>query len=256
MSTRRTVLAGLLALPWAARGAPAVASGDGLFVGQGGVGRKLPWSAVRLDPLDNANTSYFLQFTVARFPDDQQVWLVHDGQQILSNSRGGDDTTWTVSFQLQDRATVDRLAAWLGMVVPERRPLGLGLRSTWEATGGTTIRVTLTNDGDVPVGVVVGGRNRGPRDNQFSFTVRRGDEILPTKDGGDFGGLSVVRPLEPGGSTSIEADLSAWVDLAAPGSFDVHGRYEAELVPGPSFPDRRDQVWDAAFDGDLRLDLR
>ncbi|MCA9493542.1 MAG: hypothetical protein KC621_26605 [Myxococcales bacterium] len=256
MSTRRTVLAGLLALPWAARGAPAVASADGLFVGQGGVGRELPWSAVRLDPLNNGNTSYFLQFTVARFPDDQEVWLVHDGQRLVSNSRGGDAESWTVSFQLEDRATVDRLAAWLRMEVPERRRLGRGLRATWERTQGTMVRITLTNGGQAPVGVVVGGRNRGPRDNQFSFTVLRDGQPLPVKEGFDFGGLSVVRALEPGGSTSVEADLLGWVDLVAPGSFVVRCRYEAELVPGPSFPDRRDQVWDAAFEGELRLDLR
>jgi hypothetical protein len=258
MSTRRTVIFGLaattLAAPLVSFALPAVAR-DGLLLGRAGPERPIPWKGAWLRPLDNDNARYYLEMQVDRFPDEDRVFLRRGELLLESRSRGGGDDRWTVGFEL-DRATAELLSGWLGAPRRERSPLGQGLRGSFSLLGGTTVRLELTNGGSAPVGVILGGRNRGPRDNQFAFQVQRDGVPLPPLEGYDFGGLSYVELLGPGESLQREADAALWAKFDAPGLYRLACRYEAELVPGdkyPEFPDHSHEFWDAAWEGTVEL---
>ena len=256
---RRSLLLALLGLPFAALALPmGTPSTDGLFFGIDGpdgpvLQERLPFARPRLFSQDNENTRFTAWFSTARFSDDRRLFLRHGARIWPVGSRGGDDTAWSVSLEV-DRDTAQRLAAWLEIPLQERTPLGGGLRGVWDHPGGTTIRVRITNHGDRPVGMIVGGRQRGPRDNQLSFEVLRDGELLPPLDGWDFGGPCGVRVLAPGETHEASADATKWADLSRPGRYEVRCRYEVSLVPGaefPPWPDRAHETWEAAFTGSV-----
>jgi hypothetical protein len=253
MTTRRTVLLGLFA-PVVAFAAPA-ASPDGLFLGRDGPERPISWKGAWLHPRDNANSTYSLEMAVDRFPSGQSVFLRRGSLLLRSSSHGGDASRWSVSFEM-DRATAELLSDWLGAPVPERVRLGEGLRASFSLVSGTRVRVELTNAGADPVGVILGGRNRGPRDNQFDFQVQRDGVPLPRLEGYDLGGLSTIGLLLPGQSLQREADAALWAKFDAPGLYTLACRYEAELVPGsdyPKYPESSHEFWDASWEGTVEL---
>jgi hypothetical protein len=251
LPTRRLVLLGLAAAPVASAAPLVPTSADGLFAGR----RPLAWSRAYAVPSDNPGSRWQLTFEVPPLPDDVEFVLRHEGRVLRSTSRGSDSTRWTVGFDLA-RPTLEEMASWLGVPLRDRRPLGEGLEATFAVTSGTGVRVTLTNGGAAPVGVVIGGRNRGPRDNQFGFAVRRDGVEVPSVEGWDFGGRSAVQPLPPGASLTRDEDVEKWAALDRPGTYDVGCSFEAQLVPGdrfPTWPDEAHQVWDARWEGDVRV---
>lgn len=92
-----------------------------------------------------------------------------------------------------------------------------------------TITLTLRNVGDAPFYFRVGGRNRGPRDDQFSFLCEGPEGSVPSKRAMNFGGLSTVRTIEPGKEYTQEVDLAGWFDLTKPGYYMLKGSYYLEI---------------------------
>jgi hypothetical protein len=253
MPTRRTVLLGLFA-PTVSFALPAAPT-DGLFLGRDGPERPISYKGAWLHPQDNGNSRYTLEMQVERFGSGQSAFLRKGSLLLRSGSYGGDAQRWSVSFEV-DRPTAELLSDWLGVPVRERVALGAGLRGTFSVVSGTVVRVELTHTGKDPVGVILGGRQRGPRDNQFHFAVQRDGVLLPELEGYDFGGLSTVQLLLPGQSLQREADAALWARFDAAGLYRLSCRYEATLVPRgdfPEYPDRSHEHWDAAWEGTVEL---
>ena len=95
-----------------------------------------------------------------------------------------------------------------------------------------TLRMTITNVGKENVRFMVGGRNRGQRDNQFSFSLIRDNKgVLDTGDPVNFGGISTPHRLKPGEAFEKEIDLDLWFDTSSPGVYGGTGTYALEFEP-------------------------
>ena len=121
------------------------------------------------------------------------------------------------------------------------------------------VTLVATNTGPTTVGFLIGGRQRGPRDNRFTFSVTRDGVVLPIKDGFDFGGLAYYKSLAPGERAEVSADLRSWVALDRPGRYTVAAAHETELSKDgqmPSYPDGAADVWTIAPTGQGAIVVR
>ena len=103
------------------------------------------------------------------------------------------------------------------------------------------------------MGFSLGGASRGsPRDNRFEFVVEREGRFLPTIQAYDFGGIGTYRPLTPGDTLELAADLTAWARPDTAGNYLVRCSYRAELTAGrrfPSWPETAHETWDLTLAG-------
>lgn len=209
--------------------------------------------------VSNANDRFVGWVELAGPPSEPPLLAV--ATTVLRAGGWGSDAsrgTGTAIFHV-DRAGADALAALWHVMRQDRRPLGAGLVGRWRprrqpfAVGAPMeIVLAVENAGRDAVGVSIGGRNRGVRDNRFAFVVERQGQTLPVVDAYDFGGLMYYKELKPGDTAEVSADLAAWTNLDAAGPFRVRCRYEAELVPGtesPSWPARAHETWDLTLAG-------
>lgn len=133
-----------------------------------------------------------------------------------------------------------RIAVALGVQPRLRQHLGHRMEVTYEPTKqsfqageAVVLKMTIKNTGDVPFSFQDGGKQRGPRNNQFGFTALcnggQGPEIPDTGDPRHHGGKSVLRTLRKGEAFEKEVDITKWFDLSQPGTYKIDGRFEIEL---------------------------
>jgi hypothetical protein len=230
------------------------------------LGSRVRPSRVVLSSEDNHNTRYALLVeSPARGACGEGVVRLGT-TTLVSDSYGGGGGACTLSFELTP-AMATAAARALGVPRQDRRPAGDHVVGTFGATQavyrrGQPVEIVLTLAN--PVGAPrtqrhYGGRQRGPRDNQFSFTITRNGRPVEPLLGYDFGGRSTYAPLDPGGQVEIRAPLDRWGNLAARGHYVVQCRYETEFSPDGSHPSedhQRGAVWDRVFQGTVTFDVR
>ena len=276
MITRRSALAMLAALPLATqahagKGGPAWWLGE--VVAKPGrrtitatrfgsrqvtakLATKVTPKSVELTSSNNANTQFTMWVVFAKQPD-QDVFLSADGGWWQSDSFGHDSTGSQASFVF-DRATAQRLAKVFKIPLSERTKLDDGLQATWSipatasalATDPIAVKLRVKNAGTTTLGFVVGGRQRGPRDNRFTFTITRNGTPVAITDAPDFGGISFSKKLQPGDDHELTVDLRSWAPLDAPGHYAVDVTYEGELTKDgvmPTTATDRKHLWDVSL---------
>ncbi len=208
----------------------------------------------------NDNQQFHLWLVAPKQRDMDYQYLKVDGQWFGSDGTGGDQegTKTTLRF---DRATAARVAAALGIPVHERTKLDDGLRYTWRFPAKTSTDKTkpievvlrIDNTGKTTVGFMIGGRQRGPRDNRFVYVISRNGKPVAIKDAPDFGGIGYYQEIKPGGHAEVTcADLRAWADLDLPGFYTIEARYEGELAKDGKMPRtaaEQANVWDIVATG-------
>ena len=276
MLSRRSFVAALVALPLAARAAPAApawwlgepvekASPKQITAKRFGnrtikatlISKVTPKS---IDMTSSANdNSSFTMWVVFPKQKDTDVFLSLDGEYFMSDSYGHDDTGSQASFQL-DRATAQRFAKALKIPLNERSKLDAGLRATWAIPAraptdpkiAIPVKLRVKNAGTTTIGFVIGGRQRGPRDNRFVFNVSRNGKPVALKDAPDFGGISYYKKLAPGDEHELTVDLRSWAELATPGMYQIDVKYEGELAKDGVMPQtaaERKNLWDVSLAG-------
>jgi hypothetical protein len=209
---------------------------------------------------DNPNARFTVWAMISEPPKDTWPYLLFDNEVRAASSTGSDGTGHTATFEVgPDLAKL--LASFTGVALQLRTPLDADLGYAWSAPPaarkGDPVRVRLrvTNSGTRVVRFAVGGRNRGARDNRFSFEVRKDGRELPLKDEPDFGGLMTSQRLTTGAHVDVEADLRGWID--APGVYDVDCEYQGEIYPDTDdlgrWPEHAAELWDIAPRGSLRV---
>lgn len=212
----------------------------------------------------NDNQTFTLWVVLPRQHENDSQYLSLGGHWWASEGTGFDATGTRTTFRLT-RAEAFRVADAFGIPLHEREPLGSALTTSWlfpkevPAKGPVPVVLRIENTGTAPVGFMVGGRQRGPRDNRFVFTATRDGAPVKAKEAPDFGGLGSYRKLAPGASLDVPcANLREWFDLEAPGTYSVEARYEGELSKDGLFPStaaERAKLWDfvATGTGTLRV---
>jgi hypothetical protein len=207
---------------------------------------------------DNATYSVWLVLPLQRKTDYQYIKV---GTAWWSSNGTGYDQQHTSTTVQVDRASAEKIAAAFALTIHDRTKLDGDLRYTWKfppkvaTTSHDPIAavVRIENTGTVPVGISVGGRQRGARDNRFVFAIARNGKPLAIKDAPDFGGIMSYRPIEPGKFLDVTCpDVRAWADFSLPGYYTIDARYEAELAKDGKMPDSaaaRANLWDITATG-------
>ena len=279
MWTRRGFVGAILAAPmaFAAKRKPQLWSGHGVakatarsvVIGGKHVvlrNRARPRETVMLSTA-NDNQTFMLWIDLPKQDERAFQYLELDGQWWASNSTGFDSTGTKTTFAL-DRAAARRIAAAYGIPLHERSKLDGGLRYTWRFPPTASISVPaaipvvlrVENAGTTTVGITIGGRQRGPRDNRFSFQVARNGKPLPIKVAPDFGGVMGFKELAPRQHVDITcADVRAWAAFDLPGNYAIDARYEGVLVKDGKAPNtaiEQANVWDVVATGQGTIVVR
>ena len=231
-------------------------------------GARLTPTQVRVFATSNANDAFTLDIRYPRIGSEcAQGLLSLAGTARVSGSWGGDDTACSLNFLLSP--TEAQLAATAFHTVrQDRHPLGERLTATFttphrrvRSGADVEIAVVLANPADAPlVRWQRGGANRGPRDDQFDFTVTRDGQPLTNIEAMNFGGLSQFLPLAPGAaSETLRVPLASWVDLSARGHYVVQCRYHTVFLPEgvePYGEGTMGAFWDRTFEGTVTFDVR
>jgi len=238
---------------------------SGRFVRLGG--RRIRPTQPQVYAADNQNQRFVVFFRYAHGGDrsrcGKQVLRVAS-EVIVSTGYGSGDAGCHGSLEVGP-ATALAAARFLGTHRQDRRPLARHVVGAFEplaqhvsAGDQVTVRFKLHNPG-APVLHLVGGRNRGPRNNRFAFEVSRDGHPVAPIEAYDFGGLMGYRELASGADHTLEADLSAWADVSVPGRYEVRCSFETSFTePGadPFEDDQRARLWDRRFTGTLRFTVR
>jgi hypothetical protein len=216
---------------------------------------------------DNANTRFQL---LVEFPSGGHRCV--DGAVVLgtsavsSNGYGSNGRDCSLSFQL-DATLATSAARVMRVARQDRRPAGVRVQGTFAPSAavyraGQLVEIVLTLQNPVGAPRVLrhqGGRQRGPRDNQFSFRITRDGQPVPEVPGMDFGGLGGAAPFDPGQSAQLRAPLDRWGDVSRPGHYVVECAYETQFSPDGARPyDDADRgaIWDRSFQGRITFDVR
>ncbi len=159
------------------------------------------------------------------------------GAQNLDKDRRMDLTAW---LWLGGKEVPARIAAKLGITPALRKHPGHKMAASFSPTKKAfkpgepiVLNMTVKNVGDRPISFVDGGRQRGPRNNQFAFTAFRnggtGPEVPDTGDPTNFGGLGTFITLKPGEVFQKQIDIAKWFDLAKPDTYKINCRFEMEI---------------------------
>lgn len=228
------------------------------------LGRAFRARTARLYSIANANDAYSLE--IDGRPPCPELVVVAGGTIIAASGSGSDGRHCSISFRL-DRAAADRMATALGTPRLDRALIGERLagrfvptRTSYARSEPIQIRLVIANPAGAPeIDRQVGGRQRGPRDNQFDFRVWRNGVELPRIEAYDFGGVTGFSPIPPGGTVESSERLDRWADVSAPGHYRIECSWDTDLVEhGVSGFDaaNRHRVWSRRFTGIVELDVR
>jgi len=207
----------------------------------------------------NDNQTFTFWVVVPLQHEHDYQYLKVDNDWWSSNGTGRDSEGTKTSFQF-DRATARRVAGAFGIRLHERTKLDDGLRYTWRFLpkakldkAPIPVVLRVENAGKTSVGFMIGGRQRGPRDNRFVFAISRNGKPIFVVDAPDFGGLGSYHKIEPGKHLDVTcADLRAWAEMSLPGYYTIDARYEGELSRDGKFPStaaERARLWDITAPG-------
>ncbi|MFK7988848.1 MAG: hypothetical protein AB8I08_22710 [Sandaracinaceae bacterium] len=198
--------------------------------------RVRPASSV-LYATDNDNDHFMLYLRHRSRPC--QTLALRMGSDVLAgggSGSGSGETPCSASFEL-DRATANRVAAALAIPLHRRHPIGERVSATFEgpshvrAGEPVEVRVRMQNPTDAPTVLrMVGGRQRGPRNDRFHFRVVRDGVPVAEIDALNFGGMTGPTPLTPGGEAVLSETVGRWADVSVPGRYEVTCTYETEFL--------------------------
>lgn len=191
--------------------------------------------------IDNANTRYWLRFTLRKAPP-KQSWpcLVLGKRLLLASSVGSSGShSHSAGFNLP-RALADAAAKRFGLRRGDRRDLATPLRfgcapvkAKVKAGQPLLMRFTATSSAKKPVYISYGGAYRGSgRNNRFRFVVEdaKGRKLPDVGRKMHFGGLGGVKPVARGKPHRVEVDLRKWVGALKPGTYRVRCSFAVELA--------------------------
>lgn len=184
--------------------------------------------------LRNANDewSLFVCYSPDGFLEGNKYTVVLNGKVHTISSSGKSGATENDFSLVLKSNEVDAAKKLFGFQPIERKHNGYKLdvtftpdKETYSPSENISIKMTIKNVGEKPFYFRVGGRNRGPRDDQFTFSCEGPDGTVPVKSAMNFGGIAIVREIEPGKEYSKDISLAGWFDLKKPGSYSLIGSY-------------------------------
>jgi hypothetical protein len=211
---------------------------------------------------NNLNTAFHAQFItpfirLAEGDVDRSV-LVVAGRRFEVRQTGANQSTESIYDFFQSLSAEDApiIARFFKTEPRLRKHPGYRLatsfrpaREFWKPGENIVVKMSIVNVGTEAVRFMVGGRNRGPRDNQFAFSLVHDNEgVKDTGNPLNFGGLSAPKALKPGERFEMEIDLAQWFDTSLPGVYTGTGTYAVNFVSNDG---ELDCVWQDILAGEF-----
>lgn len=204
------------------------------------------FGSARVDSMANDNTRFRLDLARAgpipkeTMPGSAALMLAGRCFMVYSRSDLEADGRINLGSVVHSEEAVRAVAKILKVEPRLRVHPGHKMLVTWETDKpsykvGDSIGVTvkIKNVGDQPFSFMNGGRQRGPRDNQFGFTAYRGGgsgkAVPDTGDPTNFGGLGGYVTLKPGEEFAKAVALDKWFKLTEPDTYRLTGTFQLEL---------------------------
>jgi hypothetical protein len=198
---------------------------------------------VTISSQSNDNRHYYLALRASNsfsLPCNQ-IGLVVGTQTIRFNSQGTDGAGHFTSMEttIDDPEVIPQIAQYFHATVLKRRHVGHRMLVEFitdkaESSVGEPViaKLRITNIGDTEFAFMQGGRQRGPRDNQFAFTAELfGGKMMPDiGDPQNMGGLGVSVALKAGQSHEIKVDLTKWFNFSERGTYNLRGSYRMDFL--------------------------
>ena len=193
---------------------------------------------VTLTSQANDNSRYHLAIAASPFFSlpCSRIGLVVGDRTIRFYSQGMEEGRYhSMDTMIDDPAIVPQLAERFQATVYKRRHPGylmlvrfLPEKAEFGAAEPVTVKLRITNVGQVVFAFFAGGRQRGgTRNNQFAFTAQLEGGVM-LSDSGDphhRGGLAISHALKPGESFEETVDLTKWFKFEQAGTYEVRGSY-------------------------------
>jgi hypothetical protein len=211
---------------------------------------------------NNLNTQFYVQFITPfiKLPagDSDRCVLVVEGRRFEARQTGSSQNTESIYdfFHTLGPEDAARVARFFSVKPRLRKHPGYRLATSfrslqefWKPGQKVMLEMTITNVGTETVRFMVGGRNRGARDNQLGFSLLRDNQgVRDTGDSLHFGGLSTPKVLRPGETFERQIDLTQWFDTTPPGVYTGTGTYAVAFVPNEG---ELDCVWQDVLAGEF-----
>ncbi len=230
-------------------------------------------TGVRLRSWTNDNTRFSLHIKglgpLPKEVTEMQTALVVDGV-VLHLGRPdklADDGTADCGANVDSEAAAKILAARYRIEPELRKHPGHRFAVRWtpgkqsyEVGEAVILTMELTNTGTGPLEFTHGGKQRGPRDNQFRFVAQAGADgkgLADTGNAQNFGGISSSITLKPGEVYTARVELTNWFKFTESNTYRITGIMELPIVNANS-PDGWRPVWDdlAVGECDVRVVAR
>lgn len=227
----------------------ALASGLYEFTSDSKPGKPVPdqISRATLDFTTNDNEGFTcILYRHEPFSVNECLWVLKDkpltddpGMLWFRGGQSAQDNEYRMTASGRGVALAEALIRHFNPAVQRREHPGHRLmarfirsKSTYKAGEPVEVSLKITNVGDTPVAFQQGGKQRGARDNQFTFSAEEAGEMMLPDIGSPrhMGGLSSYRKLSPGESVEIPVDLSNWFNFERGKHYTIYGSYWMELV--------------------------
>jgi hypothetical protein len=248
--------------------------GDGLRVkridsGEVILGKRLSdrFGDAKMKSLNNENTAYALTLVGAGPIAEQRgiarLALMIEGHCIIAidQSQVHADDTIDLRCQVIGKEASEKIARYLRIEPHRREHPGHRFQTRWSAEKESykvgepvTVHMEIRNTGDSSFSFFVGGKQRGPRDNQFRFLAYAshgfGKAVPDTGDPLNFGGIGTWHTLKPGEAYTRSVGLEDWFKFTESDTYRVSGLFEMTLHEGSAEVGFGDAIWDDLAVGD------
>ncbi len=237
--------------------------GQNLLLGKS-LGTQFGKATIRSRSQDNSAFSVTLKGAEKLWdgPEPLEMALVVNNvcMKLSGNSIPHADDTRDLYFTVMGETDARAAAKALKCDVELRKDPGHRLTVKWAPEKksyqlGDTITLTmeLRNAGKEPVTIRIGGRQRGPRDNQYRFVAQSmsgyGKCVPDTGDPVNFGGLVGATTLKPGEVYAAKVELDKWFKFEQAGTYRMTGIWELHLVD-PALDWFDGVIWDDLVSGE------
>lgn len=194
----------------------------------------------------NDNSLYRLSLKTGPIPegaDNGRLAVVVAGlcMPVSSHSDRDADGSVSVGTAVAGKEAAERIAKELGIEPQLRKHPGHKLlvtaepkQTSYRPDEAVTLVMTIRNVGETTISFFDGGKQRGPRNNQFSFTAFRmsgfGPALPDTGDTTNHGGKAGIRKLAPGDAFTKEVLLTGWFKFSEPDTYRITALYELGLL--------------------------
>jgi hypothetical protein len=228
------------------------------------------WAGAAVRSTANDNSRFLILLSDVRPLDTTggtgRIALLIDGVCLPSFGQSHyPDGKLDLSFTVSGDEAARKVAARLKVEPQRRKHPGHRVEVRWvpdkeayRVGEPITLTMELKNVGDAPIAFQNGGKQRGPRNNQFRFLAYRlygsGKAVADTGDPNHMGGIGSVLTYKPGETFSDTVRLDKWFQFTEPDTYRVTGLFELELHATSGRNGLRDvPIWDAFAVGDCLI---